>query len=1107
MNGTRPGETVFEIDEALHAHVHVRRGGRVRTPVTLDPDAAGLLRSAAGRGTGVAAELLAEPTSAPLAVEAGRAYLAGEVTPLGAAVLADSLEFEALVSSGAAAIPFDKIDRIADAWVVEHGLSFVVQAAVELSRLSVHRSHSPTRSAPSVASLVLASGGSSHQQLNGYNLLRRLRTILAEATDEDHATVAEAVASYRTNLSAKLVVSYLMPTRLDWVGELLDDWANRPSGHGDDRALLLIVSTIEQVEALGSNLAWRLSDDQVRGTLLDVLGTSIAPALARALDDDPQGGDSRRLVLGILAGLPTDEAMELLVDRLGRKFVHGTVVAVAKRYPARALRVLSAAASSGSEHAGLLLRAHAAAHPDLPGDLAAELSSDQVAAIEQATSNAGLLPEAPAATLPKPLAEPPWTGQRVTAKQVVLKGLEPPSIRSIVWSGEDERARWAGRRRVVEQDWSRTVGWFRRGDLRSWNEQKLFLDGPEEVVRPLLADWRPADAWGEDGWLKALVARFELDALPVVLHVARTNPAQAGEALLPFVDQRVAELMADWHLRLKSVHAIASAWLERHAENAIGLLIPSALGQRGAARLAAESALRSLMARHGDHLRETADGYGPRAREAIDALIATDPLDILPAKVPVPGSWADPVLLPQIRIRGTEQALPAVAVNHVLTMFALSKPDDFYAGVPIVREFCDPRSLTDFAWDLFELWQLADFPPNDGWVLTMSGLLGDDRVARGLAVKIRDWPGDGGHARAVAGLDVLAAIASDVSLMQLNSIAQKVKFKGLKQRAQEKIGALAAELGLSAEQLADRLVPAFGLDEAATAVIDYGIRRFVIGFDEQLKPFVTDEGGKPLKALPKPGAHDDSELAPAEYKRFGALKKDVRTVAVDEIARLERAMVAGRRWNATEFHELILGHPLLWHLARRLVWRTSAGEGFRAAEDRSFTDAAGDVFVLPDDVEVGVAHPLELAEDLTIWTEIFAAHEIVQPFPQLARPTYSLDDGERTETRLKRFEGVTVPVGKLLGLTKRTWERCPPQDNGAEPWLIRRVPGGGSVCVGLEPGIMVGMVAEEPEQTLTEIWLSETEDGFWRPRDTRVFGELDSITASELLAELAELMP
>ena len=472
----------------------------------------------------------------------------------------------------------------------------------------------------------------------------------------------------------------------------------------------------------------------------------------------------------------------------------------------------------------------------------------------------------------------------------------------------------------------------------------------------------------------------------------------------------------------------------------------------------------------------------------------------------MPGTWADPAVLPQIRLRAGGQALPRSAATHVVTMLALCRPDDVYAGVPPVREICDPASLAEFAWALFRGWENAGFPAKDGWVLTALGLLGDDAVVRELSPLIRAWPGEGGHARATAALDVLAGIGTDLALLHLNSIAQKVKFKGLKLKAQEKIAAVAEGLGLSAEQLADRLVPELGLDEAATAVIDYGSRRFVVGFDEQLKPYVTDPDGKPRKALPKPGAKDDTALAAAEYQRFSALKKDVRAVAADQISRLETAMVLGRRWPAAEFEQLLAGHPLLWHLVRRVVWRTTAGETFRCAEDRTYATAEDDGYVLPPDAEVGVAHPLELGAELADWSAVFADYEILQPFPQLGRPVATLDDAEKSETTLKRFEGLKVPVGKVLGLTQRGWVRGEPQDAGIECWISRPAPGGVSVVVGLDPGIAVGDVTWEPEQVLGTIWLDDTGGGHWRRSGSaRPFGDLDPVTTSEVLADLEGL--
>ena len=79
----------------------------------------------------------------------------------------------------------------------------------------------------------------------------------------------------------------------------------------------------------------------------------------------------------------------------------------------------------------------------------------------------------------------------------------------------------------------------------------------------------------------------------------------------------------------------------------------------------------------------------------------------------------------------------------------------------------------------------ADAPSKDKWALLAMGHIGGDHCATRLAPLIRAWPGESQHKRAVLGLDVLRGIGSDVALMQLNGIAQKLKFKALQARARE----------------------------------------------------------------------------------------------------------------------------------------------------------------------------------------------------------------------------------------------------------------------------------------------------------------------------------
>ncbi|WNV85793.1 DUF4132 domain-containing protein [Umezawaea sp. Da 62-37] len=462
----------------------------------------------------------------------------------------------------------------------------------------------------------------------------------------------------------------------------------------------------------------------------------------------------------------------------------------------------------------------------------------------------------------------------------------------------------------------------------------------------------------------------------------------------------------------------------------------------------------------------------------------------VPRKGPAPGRWAQVNALPPVLLSADGRALPVEAVERLLTLLAAKATTELAA----VREVCDAASLARFAWELFELWRADGMPLNDGWVFTALGALGDDGVVRGLTPLIRAWPGEGQHKRAVTGLEVLAAIGTDSALAALDGIARRVKYAGLRKRARERILDVAAGLGLSPERLADRLVPDLGLDDAAVLAVDYGTRRFAVGFDERLRPFVLDEGGRRLKDLPRPGAKDDGEVAPAEHKRFGQLKKDVRAVADDQITRLEQAMVVSRRWPAAEFRTLLVGHPLLRHLVRRLVWVVEDGRPFRVAEDGTVADVRDDAFDLPEDALVGVAHPVGLGDDVKAWADVFADYAILQPFRQLERPVFRLDEAELSSRNLDRFDGVRVEVGRLLGLTAGAWERGAVEGAGIERTMARPLPGGRVVGIVLDPGIVRGAPDEDPVQTLRQVGVLEG-----------TFGDLDPVSASEVLAELTGL--
>ncbi|MDR6326393.1 DUF4132 domain-containing protein [Actinoplanes couchii] len=1029
---------------------------------------------------------------------AGHAQLSGEApTPLGAAVVAQAM---------ANVLQWRRQDEVlvfTELWRERHGLPFAAAAVAELVTL-YHGTHEVGRQ---ITRAVPEHDFQSFGLRVVLPMAFRLRRAAVVAPPEEYARVVAALAAVRgPSLAQQVTVSVIAPDEAGWATGITDALLALGGRDGLKALMLTVLTDAGPAVRLALGLhPWQvLNFNEVIYTFTATLGPAAAPALAHWLDETVDDAQYRRKLLTMLTAVGGDAAFTALLDRAGEPDVTAAIADSAGRAPASAMRLL-AEAPAGDR----LLRNHLANHPDLAGEVRPLLTDEAAGRFDAAhavLAAAGADAAAPA-DLPPLLVTPPWIDP-VVRRPLVVTGLSSDDPGSVVWQ-PGERESWGddswAARHGGSDDWATIVADFGTSRSDPWSETFFFLRGPDELTRPRIAGWQPERAYFLDDWGPELLARYQLDAVPTLVALAGRSPAQGAPILLPVATAEVALLMAGWLPRSRAIRTTAQAWFARHTAFAARALLPVAVGKTGKARTEAEAALRALPR---DQVRTAAAGYGPETVAAAEEILAVDPVTILPRTIPPVPDWANPAVLPPVRLTGGRGALPAGAVRHLLTMLALSRLDSVYPGLIVVAAECEPAGLAEFAWALFTEWREAGHPAKASWPLDALGLLGDDETVRRLAPVIRAWPGEGGHTRAVTGLDVLAAIGTDVALMYLHGIAQKVKFKGLKERAEEKIAELAAGLGLSTEELADRLVPDLGLGEGGGLTLDYGRRTFTVGFDEQLKPYVTDAAGKKLKTLPKPGTTDDPVLAPEAYQRFTALKKDVRAIATDQVRRLERAMADQRRWSGADFQQFLAGHPLLRHLVRRLVWVRfdQSGQplgGLRLAEDGTLADSADEIVTLPGDALIGIGHPLHLSAELTTWAELFADYEILQPFEQLGRGTEPL-----TRERAAGLVGRTAPSTTLLGLERRGWRRGRPQDAGVQHWFERDVPGARHLVVAIDPGIPVGAVDILGDQTIEAIFVAPSAADHWsRPGQDDHISELDPITAAEALRELSEVLP
>ncbi|MCA9795539.1 MAG: DUF4132 domain-containing protein, partial [Candidatus Eremiobacteraeota bacterium] len=405
-----------------------------------------------------------------------------------------------------------------------------------------------------------------------------------------------------------------------------------------------------------------------------------------------------------------------------------------------------------------------------------------------------------------------------------------------------------------------------------------------------------------------------------------------------------------------------------------------------------------------------------------------------------------------------------------------------------VKAELDSDSLERFAWALFELWWQAG-ARSAAWAFHAMGWLGGDDCVRRLTALMRgQWLRDKQHKFTLEGLEVLAAIGTDLALMHLSSLANKSPVKKAREKADEMLEVVADHRQLSREELEDRIVPDLGLGPDGTRPLDFGPRQFVLAFDERLEPRVFEDG-RPLARYPRPNASDDPAKVAEAGKLWKDFKKDAARLVPEQVSRLERAMAGRRRWTPAQFEQFFCHHPFLAHLSRRLVWAVHHDqrvEGFRLAEDGTYADWQDDQFELPGDGLVGVAHPLEL-DQLASWHELFADYQILQHFPQLHRPTYR-PDGHNPLPALEQ----TVGFGPLLALEKRGWQRGQVVGMGLRE-LTKELPDGLTASLRFEPGVLLDIVKESQPQRVTGLFLSGDEPAR--------FEQLHPVLCSELFLD------
>lgn len=421
-------------------------------------------------------------------------------------------------------------------------------------------------------------------------------------------------------------------------------------------------------------------------------------------------------------------------------------------------------------------------------------------------------------------------------------------------------------------------------------------------------------------------------------------------------------------------------------------------------------------------------------------------------------------------VHRTDEARTAASEDQIAALFVsyadLGRMGRSDTAAAIAADL-DGKDLETLACTVWERWIQAEAPGKMKWVLPFAAVFGGAAMTPELIRAINEWPQ---NARGAIACDAVAALSvspDPAALMAVDSISRKFKFRQIKKAAAAVLERTAQELGITMEELADRIVPTLDFNLDGTRVFDYGPRKFTVRLTPSLKLVITTEAGKVLKSMPAPGKTDDMEKAPTAYNAYKNLKKQIKATIATQSARLEMALSSQRCWNSKAWRKLFVENPVMHQFAISLIWGVYENgklkETFRYMEDGSFNTPDEEEYPFPDGANIGLVHPVELEEDtLSAWKQQLEDYEITQSIDQLSRPIYRLPAEQAQATALETAAGRIVHSLSLMSkLQSMGWYRGSVVDAGEFFTFYREDPSAG---IGVELNFSGSFVGGDYEE-------------------------------------------
>jgi len=379
-----------------------------------------------------------------------------------------------------------------------------------------------------------------------------------------------------------------------------------------------------------------------------------------------------------------------------------------------------------------------------------------------------------------------------------------------------------------------------------------------------------------------------------------------------------------------------------------------------------------------------------------------------------------------------------------------------------VFDLIDKKKSGDFAKKLLDLVvKNGGVAAKNRFALALVGIFGDAKVVPALEkIAIDDRNENACHTLGLITTDAMDAARALDRIMKV----YRVKYPNVRGAAEEAFDAIAERMGKTPFELADAMIPDFGMKNGRIAL--KGLKDVFATIDDHQKVAFIDAKYVPVKKAPT------AKSSPAVKELVDSVKESVRQLKNN----LEYYLIVRRRWDAQSFEAFFETNPLAFSFARGFVWGSYDGtklvQAFRITKDAEHVGVDGKVVKISAKNAIALVHPLEMdAAERAKWIAALATAQIEPAFAQLDRPTFMPNDEERARAKCFRFEDKELNSLTFKGRAERRgWRRGSVIDSGEVSAYRKVFPHDKiEVFIGTE-GMNVTAYADDGEVTLKDLF-------------------------------------